>query len=78
MTGHIWRRYLGRLTAALVLWSVLLPAAAFAAQPPEETASLTEAVTMEADYGYDGSAKGGRYVPDVYKRQTHLLGRSEQ
>ena len=63
MTGHILRRYLGRLTAALILWTMLTPTAVWAAQAQEEAASQPEEVTMVADYGYDGSAKGGRYVP---------------
>lgn len=62
-TGQFWRRFLGRLTAALVLLCMTTPLAVWAAVPPEGTPSQPETVTMEADYGYDGSVKGGRYVP---------------
>lgn len=63
-TAQLLRQRLVQLMIVIFLWSIWSSLAVHGAvSETSELSSSKTAVTMEADYGYDGSAKGGRYVP---------------
>lgn len=62
--SQLLRAYVRYLAIFMVLCSMCFSMAVYAAAP--ETVGVpsgNSAVSMTADYGYDGSSKGGRYVP---------------